>query len=378
MENSLIISLLGIIIVLLFLFFSVFLVTVKTEKKLSNYLLASFLVVTAIDISVFFYGNFIELPLAIEMLRIKISNFKDPLLFLYILSIIYSNFKLKKIHLVHVLPWLISIVVLIPNFFLVDNIAKLQFLQYYDKQPEGHFLNIFGYIISLAYFLAEIYYVLRYRNLLLENYTDKNAFKNYNWLKQLLILLTIGQFITIIKNASRGSYSVETTDVLRIITLLFGVFFIFWLVFKALNSPKLFRGIDVNLLPSKEIAKETKVDKKTHQQIELLKKYMENEEPFLNPSLTIRNLAQQIKLPMRDLSVLINQNLNQHFFDFVNEYRVNKAKEILKNPSKIEFTVLEILYEVGFNSKSSFNTAFKKHTGTTPTQFRLLKIKKLT
>jgi AraC-like DNA-binding protein len=43
---------------------------------------------------------------------------------------------------------------------------------------------------------------------------------------------------------------------------------------------------------------------------------------------------------------------------------------ILKTPSKKEFTVLEVLYEVGFNSKSSFNTAFKKHTGLTPTQFR--------
>jgi AraC-like DNA-binding protein len=75
-------------------------------------------------------------------------------------------------------------------------------------------------------------------------------------------------------------------------------------------------------------------------------------------------------LPMRQLSVLINQYLNQHFFDFVNEYIINKAKEILKNPEKKEVTILEILYEVGFNSKSSFNTAFKKHTGLTPTQFR--------
>jgi AraC-like DNA-binding protein len=72
----------------------------------------------------------------------------------------------------------------------------------------------------------------------------------------------------------------------------------------------------------------------------------------------------------RDLSVLINQNLHQHFFDFINEYRINAAKEILRNPSKKEFTILEILYEAGFNSKYSFNTAFKKHTGLTPTQFR--------
>lgn len=370
MDNSSIISVLGVIIVLLFLFFSVFLFTVKTEKKTSNYLLAAFLVVTAIDISAFFYSNFIELPLAIEMLRIKISSFKDPLLFLYILSIIYSNFKLKKIHLIYAVPWLLGIIVLMPNFFLADNATKLDFFNSYDEKPEGKFLNVFGYLVSLAYLFSEIYYVIRYRKLLLENYTDKNAFKNYNWLKQLLILLTIGQIITVIKNVSREFYSSETTDVLRIVTLLFGVFFIFWLVFKALNSPKLFRGVDVNLNTSKEMKDNVGGEAKNNQQIKLLKDYMDEEKPYLNPSLTIRNLAEQLKIPMRELSVLINQDLKQHFFDFVNEYRIEKAKRILKDTSKSKQTVLEILYEVGFNSKSSFNTAFKKHTGLTPTQYR--------
>ena len=94
------------------------------------------------------------------------------------------------------------------------------------------------------------------------------------------------------------------------------------------------------------------------------------EKPYLNPSLSIRSFSEEIKMNSRDISVLINQNLKQYFFDFINEYRVKEAMKILKNPSKKEFTVLEILYEVGFNSKSSFNTAFKKHTGLTPTQFR--------
>lgn len=97
---------------------------------------------------------------------------------------------------------------------------------------------------------------------------------------------------------------------------------------------------------------------------------MSANESYLNPSLTIKNLAQQLNMPMHDLSVLINQDLNQHFFDFVNEYRIKKAMHILGDTTKYHLTVLEILYEVDFNSKSSFNTAFKKHTGTTPTQFR--------
>ena len=77
-----------------------------------------------------------------------------------------------------------------------------------------------------------------------------------------------------------------------------------------------------------------------------------------------------MNIKTKDLSILINHNLNQHFFDFVNGYRIRKAMEILQNPKKSELTILEILYEVGFNSKSSFNTAFKKHTGITPTEFR--------
>ena len=97
---------------------------------------------------------------------------------------------------------------------------------------------------------------------------------------------------------------------------------------------------------------------------------MVEKEPFLEPSLTIQELAHQVNIPVRDLSVLINHHINQHFFDFVNEYRVKKAMTILKDPTKKEVTDLEILYEVGFNSKSSFNTAFKKHTGNTPTEYR--------
>jgi AraC-like DNA-binding protein len=115
--------------------------------------------------------------------------------------------------------------------------------------------------------------------------------------------------------------------------------------------------------------KSTQNDLITTQILEL-KQYMTEKEPFLDPSLTIQELANQIDIPVRDLSILINHHMDQHFFDFVNEYRIQKAMSILKDPLKRDLTVLEILYEVGFNSKSSFNTSFKKYTGLTPTAYR--------
>jgi AraC-like DNA-binding protein len=369
MNYDSIISTLAIIIVLLFLLFSVFLLSVKTEKKLSNQLLATFLIITAIDISAFFYSQFIELPLNLEMLRFKVSAFKNPLLFLYILSVIYSNFKLKWKHLVHLLPWIITVLVLLPNFFLADNDAKIEFFKTYDNHIETQFLSYFSDVLSFFYLVAEIYYIIRYRKILLENYTDKNAFKNYNWLKQLSILLFIGQVITLIKSYIRVNSNNDAIAIIRTITLLFGVFFICWLFLKAVNSPKLFKGIEVDLQTSKEL-KSTINEKEKNPKVSFLKEFMVDKKPYLNPSLTIRSLSEDIKMNSRELSVLINQNLNQHFFDFINEYRIKEAMNILKNPTKKEVTVLEILYEVGFNSKSSFNTAFKKYTGFTPTQFR--------
>ncbi|WP_243636296.1 helix-turn-helix domain-containing protein [Flavobacterium aquariorum] len=150
-----------------------------------------------------------------------------------------------------------------------------------------------------------------------------------------------------------------------------------WFVLKALNNPDLFKGVDSNMLLINEVVistekelLETPKSAEIALQIELVKKYVLENEPFLEPSLTIQDLAKQVNIPVRDLSVLINHHMNQHFFDFINEYRIQKAMQILKSPSKSKLTVLEILYEVGFNSKSSFNTAFKKYTNQTPTEFR--------
>jgi YesN/AraC family two-component response regulator len=148
-------------------------------------------------------------------------------------------------------------------------------------------------------------------------------------------------------------------------------------LYKALNNPGLFRNIDSKLKLVKHIISEeknseqvTQNEKEYNTALLKLQQYMIEEKPFLNPSLTIQDIAAFIEIPVRDLSLLINHKLDLHFYDFVNTYRIENAMDILKDTTKSKVTILEILYEVGFNSKSSFNTAFKKHTGYTPTDYR--------
>ena len=98
--------------------------------------------------------------------------------------------------------------------------------------------------------------------------------------------------------------------------------------------------------------------------------YMSEEKPYLISTLTLKELSERIELSPRTLSRIINERKNQNFFDFINSYRINDAKMILSNPAKRKMTVLEVLYGVGFNSKSVFNATFKKYTGITPTEYR--------
>ncbi|MEW8468085.1 MAG: helix-turn-helix domain-containing protein, partial [Candidatus Thiodiazotropha sp.] len=101
-----------------------------------------------------------------------------------------------------------------------------------------------------------------------------------------------------------------------------------------------------------------------------LKSYMAREKPYLDNTLTLPQLSRQLDIPPHYLSQVINERLKQNFFDFINRYRVDDAKQHLDNPEQAGKNILAIALDSGFNSKSAFYTAFKKHTGMTPTQFK--------
>ncbi|MEJ2051271.1 MAG: helix-turn-helix domain-containing protein [Calditrichota bacterium] len=97
---------------------------------------------------------------------------------------------------------------------------------------------------------------------------------------------------------------------------------------------------------------------------------MEKEAPYLEEDLTLGSLADRLSISPHNLSEVINTGLGQNFFDFVNHYRVESAKDDLTDPKKQHLKILAVAYEAGFNSKSSFYAIFKKHTGLTPAEYR--------
>lgn len=110
----------------------------------------------------------------------------------------------------------------------------------------------------------------------------------------------------------------------------------------------------------------------THEQLQStlqkLKHVMQTEKPFLQPNFSLPDLAQKLNVSVHALSQVINDGLRKSFFEMIAEYRIEEAKILLKDQLNIK--VEEIAEQVGYNSKSSFNTAFKKITGKTPSEYR--------
>jgi AraC-like DNA-binding protein len=358
------------------LFLAFFLLTVKTKHKTSNVLFAVFLIITAIDTSDPLLGLLTDRPSNLGMLKTTLAFLQIPVFYLYVLSVCYSDFKFKPKYLIHLLPFLIANVILLPRFYTVDIASKIDFIINRQTRIELQLTHILFHIQVLIYFVAIFILLRKAKKLYLENNAG-TSLNSYNWLFQFTVVLTILYVIVIFKNIFKFSDYPYISEWIKIGILVLQLFIVCWYLFKALNNPGLFRNIDSKLklvsdiiLEEKKNESETVNEKEYNEELSKLKEYMVEEKPFLNPSLTIQDISDEIKIPVRDLSLLINHQLGQHFFDFINTYRIENAKTILKDPTKNKVTVLEILYEVGFNSKSSFNAAFKKHTGFTPTVYR--------
>jgi len=356
------------------LFLALFLLTVKTKHKLGNQLFAFFLIGNAIDACKYLIHHIPENFINLEAFRWSIVFLVPASFYLYAMSICFSNFRLKTKHLLHAIPFIAYNLILISGIYFETTAKKLLFIKSMHQMPIIHFFQILFELLFQVYFFASFLIIRKSRNVYFENYTKPNI-SLINALHKITIVYYILHFLVLLRWLV--TFTMGLGELRQWIVTLDGFTFLFctcWYLFIALNNPDFFRGLNSHLKPITEVVLRQKpsllITEEKNKQIEFLKGFMEEKEPYLDSSLTIQDLSEQVKMPVKDLSTLINLYMDKHFFDFVNEYRIEKAMQILRDSSQKELTVLEILYQVGFNSKSSFSTCFKKHTGKTPTDFR--------
>jgi AraC-like DNA-binding protein len=292
-----------------------------------------------------------------------------PVLYLYVRALCFEDFRLRRVHLVHLVPFVaiaaLGVVrtVLIGTDFSTGSIALDRFLVF-------RFWTIFWFanLVQIPFYIVAMFgAVRRYRRRLNDLHSSTECI-DLGWLVALLSLISLHWVFV----SSRSTLALFDIQVPRLIATLdlfsITIFLVFTtvLVIKGLAHVKVFPGIEEAAHANGSSLSTAELERCA----ERLVGCMEADKPHLDPSLSVDELALKLGVPSWQLSRVLNTAFRQNFFNFVNSHRVEEAKRQLEDPALNARTMLRILHESGFNSKSTFNDAFKRHTGMTPSEYR--------
>ncbi|WOK06560.1 helix-turn-helix domain-containing protein [Imperialibacter roseus] len=323
------------------LFMAVILWLYPKGNPLSNKLLSGLLIVLSFRVG---KSVFLEFTTStdIKIIFVGLSAIMaiGPLYYLFALSSTQKSFRLKAKHGVHFLP------------AVVGFIGGWQFEEHHaETLPMLLFISIF-----LAYYLHFLVYLLvTYRYILQQRKAGLNT--DVFDLLRLLFYGLLAIWVVYVLNLLDEFIPYIIGPILYSIV----AYVISFIVFR--------KGYIEQIDQTKY--KTTPVTEEQREQIfKKVLKHIVHEKEYQNPGLTLKSLSTSLNLSPQIVSQVINLESGKNFNHFVNTYRIEEARHLLKLEHFKNQTIAAVAYEVGFNSISSFNTAFKKLTGKTPVTFR--------
>lgn len=302
-----------------------------------------------------------------------------PLLYFYFLSLTNADFRFEKKHRVHLLIPVLWLLFIAGKFF-IDFVFYYPFPVNEDAQfgTKGPFAELdkktFPGIVSYLVFFYYLYRTQKeyrsYKEYIKENFSNNEEI-SFTWLRNILYAISIGVLVIFLFNIIeiiRGtSYVFDWYSY-----LLLGLITYYLSIAGYFTQPRVLHKL--HFIPN---GSETLVEKKEETKSEVaadewkekLLAYMEERKPHLETSLSLGELAGQLNTNTSVLSKVINDETGRNFNDFINSYRVQETLEKLKNGEHHSQTLLGIAYDCGFNSKATFNRAFKKVTGQSPKEW---------
>jgi len=363
--------------------FFVILVLSKKKKSISDKILTTWLLLFAVHLS-FVYYSF----QSGYIFYIEYGHFPSGVLVVYYsLMYVYTESLISREN-VFKTKWIFHF---IPSVIIYTCIIPLAELTYKEKAhlvthlTEDPYLNfVFGIAILFVsiYLLATLRLLKKHKDSIRKTFSYEENI-SLNWLRILTILLVLLWIVVSSLVAYVYSTPVISPNDHMMLDMqghLAFVAFVFLLGFFGIrqqviySTPIYIREVlptesDDDSIVNNRYKKSGLRKEDSVIYLKKLLQYMEQEKPYLNEKLSLKEIAEKMNISTNHLSQVINENLERNFFDFVNGYRVKLVVKKMRDPSNKKYTILSLAYDCGFNSKSSFNSIFKKHKGLTPTEF---------
>lgn len=363
-------------------FFLAFVLISKRNKTPADYILAAWLGITGFHLLafyLFFTSRELGYP-SVVVLGFSLPLVHGPFLYLYTRQQT-SNRPFNKKQLLHFLPVLLSFLIFAGFHFLSYSQKIEVFRQKGETFRTQSLINVYGiYISGIIYISLSIFSLLKYRKRLVHQFSNTEKI-NFTWLLYLIVWILIIWIAILFEHEER---------------IIFGAasLFVLWLGYFGIKQGKVFsqnpsgpqepltgnrndseKVIKIDLPSYNDNSDSLKYQKSTLTEQEAssihnrLMHLMAEQKPFINPDLTLNELAGILEVHPNYLSQVINSKEKKSFYDLINEKRVEEFIRLISLPSNQQYTLLAISYDCGFNSKASFNRNFKKYTGFTPRDY---------
>jgi len=340
------------------LFSATLFLLVKKEQSLSNKILSAWLFIFAFE----FLSTAIDHTLGFTHLTNPFLIF-NPLLYFYSRSLIKAGMKLRWRQLWHVAPYL---------FFKIGaylDSTQISFSDFYNISINTWFNFTFGVISVGSFFgysILSLIMVHRYRMNLKNEFSTLSSKITLGWLIFVIIVYLSFMVTAYLLGLIDLLFREETF--VTIITYTFSLGLIYIFSFYGLLQQQIYTLVAEE---QTEKYKNPRLSPQTiNEEVAKLKKYFQEEEPFLDSELSVYTVSEKLALSRHSLTEVLNTGTGRNFYQFVNDYRIERVKQKLVDPGFRKYSIDAIGFECGFKSKSTFYDVFKKYTGLTPSQFR--------
>lgn len=365
------------------LFFAALLLAVNKEKQFSSYFLAAFLFAHA-------FIPLHELVLWGAEFKVKVREYWPEvyflggfayyldglLLFFCVKSLIFRDFALRRKDLLHLLPLTAFLLYMFMVFYRLPQLERLEMINSESLVYGWHYVLVefLCKCLRVGYCVWSLGLLLRYKGLLKSTHSNVEKV-DVVWMQFLvsgfLVVMLMEVVLSVAKLFSLSQhYDLAVFEKIG----LTGYYTVFALVnLLVFTGIRYFAGFES--VRQKETVREEGRKPCADQVLnpalaEEIDRVMRAHRSYLQADITLDMLAGQLAMPARDLSMVINRHFEMNFYEFINRYRIDEAKRMLRSQSGRDMTITDIYLAVGFNSKSVFNTFFKKVVGMTPSQFR--------
>lgn len=371
------------------IFLAVILFGIPKGNSKANKILAFLLLAFSCNIahSVLF-ADFFSSPLS-HVLKINepFQFVLGPLMYLYVRQLTFPESRLTPGELFHFIPFLLYCSFMMPVYW----IPKTEFIpRFLIRHSDTVTTVIWGTVLfQITMYLALSHRKIRQHQLRIkEGYSQIDSI-NLGWLRYFItVLLFIYAFyhLLLAMMLHTANFDLLFPHFQKTIAIVLSLA-IYSIGYRGLSQPPIFsydtpekpraKAELTSLQPANALEAPTgkyehsSLDPKEAQEISrMLLAFMLQEKPYLNPELTLPELAGMLGIARNRLSQVLNERLGVSFYDFVNGYRIDQVKEYMAAPEYQNFKMLALAFEAGFNSKATFNNIFKKTVGLTPSEYR--------